>query len=131
MTALTDETTYDRARLPEWQAGQARMPGLSRRGLLRLTAAGGLALAAAGTMPGPAAAAAGPILKPLPPELFEVYGPNAETRWEAMRGQGYLTPVDRFFVRDHTSTPVLEAQTWRWEHVRSRVAPGLSGGPRD
>src|SRR2546423_13920082 len=30
-----------------------------------------------------------------------------------MRGQGYLTPVDRFFVRDHTSTPVLDAETWR------------------
>ena len=45
---------------------------------------------------------AGPILKPLPAELFTVYGSNAEMRWEAMAGQGYVVPVDRFFVRDHT-----------------------------
>jgi DMSO/TMAO reductase YedYZ molybdopterin-dependent catalytic subunit len=54
-----------------------------------------------------------PIVKPLPPELFTVYGSNAEMRWEAMAGQGYLVPVDRFFVRDHTNTPLLDAGTWR------------------
>jgi DMSO/TMAO reductase YedYZ molybdopterin-dependent catalytic subunit len=127
MTALTDEAGYDRTRLAQWQAGEARMPGLSRRSLMRLTAAGGLALAAAGAAPGraAAAAAAGPIVKPLPPELFEVHGTNAETRWEAMRGQGYLTPVDRFFVRDHTSTPSLDEATWRLRLFGS----GLRGSP--
>jgi DMSO/TMAO reductase YedYZ molybdopterin-dependent catalytic subunit len=45
--------------------------------------------------------------------LFEVYGANAETRWEALSGQGYLTPVDRFFVRNHTSTPDIDVNTWR------------------
>ncbi|WP_410573612.1 sulfite oxidase [Amycolatopsis sp. cmx-4-61] len=124
MTALTEETAYDRVRGAQWRTGQARMPGLSRRGLLRLTAAGGLALAAAGAVT-PAASAASPILKPLPPELFDVHGTNAETRWEAMRGQGYLTPIDRFFVRDHTSTPVLDAATWRLRLFGS----GLRGGP--
>jgi len=120
----TDEAAYDRARWAQWQAGAARMPGLSRRAALRWTAAGGLALAAA-AVPAPAAAATGPILKPLPPELFEVYGSNAETRWESLRGQGYLTPVDRFFVRDHTSTPVLDAETWRLRLFGS----GLRGAP--
>ncbi len=113
MTALNEEIAYDRVRLAQWRAGAARLPGLSRRDLLRVTAAGGLALAAGTAAPGTAAAAGGPIVKPLPPELFDVHGSNAETRWEAMRGQGYLTPIDRFFVRDHTSTPVLDAATWR------------------
>ncbi len=124
MTALSEETTYDRVRAAQWRAGQARLPGLSRRTLLRLTAAGGLALAATGTAAA-TASAAGPIVKPLPPELFDVYGTNAETRWEAMSGQGYLTPVDRFFVRDHTSTPVLDAATWRLRLFGS----GLRGSP--
>ena len=37
--------------------------------------------------------AAPPIVKPLPPEWFIPLGTNAEMRWEAMRGQGYLTPT--------------------------------------
>jgi DMSO/TMAO reductase YedYZ molybdopterin-dependent catalytic subunit len=53
------------------------------------------------------------ILKPLPPELFAVHGCAAETRWEAMRGQGYHTPNDLFFVRDHTATPLIDAAAWR------------------
>ncbi|MEU5259669.1 sulfite oxidase [Amycolatopsis sp. NPDC021455] len=124
MTGVTEETAYDGVRLAQWQAGEARMPGLSRRGLLRLTAAGGFALTAAGAATG-TASAAGPIVKPLPPEWFDVYGSNAETRWEAMSGQGYLTPVDRFFVRDHTSTPVVDAATWRLKVFGT----GLRGGP--
>jgi sulfane dehydrogenase subunit SoxC len=38
---------------------------------------------------------------------------NAETRWEAMAGTGYLTPTDRFFVRNHAPTPILDAAPWR------------------
>ncbi|MFC4535580.1 sulfite oxidase [Sphaerisporangium dianthi] len=53
------------------------------------------------------------ILKPLPPDLFITYGAGAETRWESMRGQGYHTPNDRFFVRNHTSTPLVDARAWR------------------
>jgi DMSO/TMAO reductase YedYZ molybdopterin-dependent catalytic subunit len=55
----------------------------------------------------------GPIVKPLPPELFTVFGTNAETRWESLRGQGYHTPIDRFFVRNHTATPAIDVRTWR------------------
>ncbi|NBH06596.1 twin-arginine translocation signal domain-containing protein, partial [Amycolatopsis sp. SID8362] len=40
-----DETAYDRTRVAQWRDGRARMPGLNRRDLLRLTAAGGAALA--------------------------------------------------------------------------------------
>jgi DMSO/TMAO reductase YedYZ molybdopterin-dependent catalytic subunit len=61
----------------------------------------------------PAAAPTGPILKPLPPEFFTVFGTNAETKWEALRGQGFHTPIDRFFVRNHTATPTIDVSTWR------------------
>ncbi|GAA1581899.1 sulfite oxidase [Actinomadura kijaniata] len=98
---LTDESVYERIR-----AGR-----LTRRGLLRLSAgAAGAVLAA------PDRALAAPatgIVKPLPPELFVPHGTNAEMRWEAMRGRGYLTPADRFFVRNHVATPRVDARTWR------------------
>ncbi|MCK2244555.1 MULTISPECIES: sulfite oxidase [unclassified Crossiella] len=114
---LTDETAYDRQRLA----------GLSRRGLLRLTA--GLGAAAALSAPaGPLAAAAErrvTIVKPLPPELFIPHGTNAEMRWEAMRGQGHLVPTDRFFVRNHTSTPLIDARSWRLR----LFGTGLHGAP--
>ncbi|MEV0586517.1 sulfite oxidase [Nonomuraea sp. NPDC050310] len=53
------------------------------------------------------------IVKPLPPELFTERETGAEMRWAAMAGQGYHTPVDRFFVRNHTATPLIEPSTWR------------------
>ncbi|WP_433184190.1 sulfite oxidase [Actinoallomurus sp. CA-150999] len=84
---------------------------LSRRTMLRMSAGLGSTLAVAAAEP--ARAADGPIVKPLPPDLFIVYGTNAEMRWEAMRGQGYLTPTDRFFVRNHTRTPLIDVRTWR------------------
>jgi DMSO/TMAO reductase YedYZ molybdopterin-dependent catalytic subunit len=108
---LRDEATYDRLRLRQWVTGAAR--GFSRRDLMRLTAAVGLGAGAAAVVgAAPASGAAGPIVKPLPPELFTVFGTNAEMRWSAMRDQGYLVPIDRFFVRNHTSTPVIDADTW-------------------
>ena len=87
--------------------------GLSRRTLLRATAAIGLTAVPAGRATAAVTAPAGPIVKPLPPELFTVHGTNAETRWEALRGTGYHTPVDRFFVRNHTSTPAIDLRDWR------------------
>ena len=102
---------------------------LTRRGLLRASAAIGLGVLPGGgrtvTATGPAAVATGPILKPLPPELFTVFGTNAETKWEALRGQGYHTPIDRFFVRNHTATPTIDASTWRLKLFGS----GLHGSP--
>ncbi|NJQ02898.1 sulfite oxidase [Streptomyces zingiberis] len=145
-----DETAYDRRRLRQWLAGEARADGVSRRALLTLLAAtaGGTALAspsparAAGTgerahsAAGRAAAgdsdgdragagAGAPIVKPLPPEWFLRHGTNAETRWEALRGTGLHTPNELFFVRNHTATPVLDAGDWRLRLWGS----GLRGAP--
>jgi DMSO/TMAO reductase YedYZ molybdopterin-dependent catalytic subunit len=83
----------------------------TRRDLIKLGAAGALSLAlparAWGQEP------AGPILKPLPPEWFVNFGSNAEMRWDAARDQGYLIDPARFFVRNHTRTPTIDASTWR------------------
>ncbi|WP_018657314.1 sulfite oxidase [Actinomadura flavalba] len=108
-------------------SGPAAAPAaaLSRRRLFRLSAGAGLALPVLATVPAGTAHAAGPIVKPLPPDLLTPRGTNAETRWDAMRGQGYFTPNDRFFVRNHTSTPRIDASTWRlrlW-------GTGLRGAP--
>src|SRR3712207_2171845 len=79
-------------------------PPLSRRHLLR---AGAFAAAAATAGPtitqsvtSRVAADVPGIVKPTPDSLFVARGTNAEMRWSAMRGQGYLTPTDRFFVRN-------------------------------
>lgn len=133
------ETEYDFKRVEQWLAGEARWDGLAsaetvarragmtRRSMLRAfgtAGAAGLPLAALiGGRPAPARAAAktgtatatasgGPIVKPLPDDQFYVYGSNAEMRWEVMRDKGYLTPAANFFVRDHTSTPLIDASTW-------------------
>ena len=37
---------------------------------------------------------------------------NAEMRWEAMAGKGYLTPVGSFFVRSHAPTPTIDPAGW-------------------
>jgi hypothetical protein len=54
----------------------------------------------------------GPIDRPLPAGEFDVHGLNAEMRWEVMRGNGYVVPNASFFVRNHTATPLIEAETW-------------------
>jgi DMSO/TMAO reductase YedYZ molybdopterin-dependent catalytic subunit len=82
---------------------------VTRRDLLKLGAAGAVSLA----LPRAAWAGAPAIVKPLPPEWFIDYGSNAEMRWDAARDQGYLIDPARFFVRNHTSTPTIDAATWR------------------
>lgn len=121
-----DETAYDRHRLRQWLAGEARADGVSRRRLLTLLAAAGTAGALPLSAPVPARAADGDtIVKPLPPETFVRHGTNAETRWEALRGIGHHTPNDLFFVRNHTATPRVGADDWRLKLWGS----GLRGGP--
>ncbi|MFF0585131.1 sulfite oxidase [Streptomyces sp. NPDC003781] len=111
----TPESAYDRRRLRQWLSGAARADGVSRRDMLRLLAAAGLAGAAPAALGTPAAAdtTASGIVKPLPESLFTVRGTNAETRFSALAGTGYHTPNDRFFVRNHTATPRLAAADWK------------------
>ncbi|MQS15166.1 sulfite oxidase [Streptomyces kaniharaensis] len=142
-----DEAAYDRLRRRQWLAGEARADGVDRRTLLRLLSAAGVvttpALADTALAPsqasadGPVAAAGaatGPvpgIVKPLPAEWFVPHGTNAEMRWDALRdtdggtGIGRHIPVERFFVRNHTSTPLIDPDTWRLK----LFGTGLSGAP--
>ncbi|OEJ24204.1 sulfite oxidase [Streptomyces agglomeratus] len=107
--------------------------GVGRRDLLKLLAATPLAAqwaAAPGAAASPSGAVSRPvsapgIVKPLPPGLFTVRGTNAETDVAAFAGTGRLTPADRFFVRNHTSTPRLGESQWKLTVWGS----GLRGGP--
>jgi DMSO/TMAO reductase YedYZ molybdopterin-dependent catalytic subunit len=86
---------------------------LDRRRLLRTTAAVGGALATGALAPlGRALAGAPAILKPLPAAWFTDFGTNAEMRWDSVDPRAYLTPPDRLFVRNHTSTPTIDAATY-------------------
>ncbi|MEV6347374.1 sulfite oxidase [Actinoplanes sp. NPDC051851] len=116
---MNAESAYDERRLQDWIAGRAR--GFSRRDLLKLSA-----LASVGTLLEASPASAAPtIVKPLPDDLFTILGTNAETKWAALRGQGYHVPIDRFFVRNHTSTPIIDADSWSLEIS----GDGLCGDP--
>jgi DMSO/TMAO reductase YedYZ molybdopterin-dependent catalytic subunit len=114
------EADYDAVRLDQWLAGRASWDGMSRRGMLRTLSEAGLAsvalpsLAASGArdVAQRSGASATQIVKPLPPDEFHVYGSNAEMRWEVMRNRGYFVPNANFFVRNHTSTPLIDAETW-------------------
>ena len=107
---------------------RARREDRSRREVLKLLGTAVPALVAGALVAPSAAGATGrhrrpawtpaefgsPIVKPLPPEWFINYGSNAEMRWDAV-DFGYLTPVERFFVRDHTATPLIDVGSWQLE----------------
>lgn len=104
---------------------QARLVGISRRRFLALIASGGaLAVLAACAAkvptppappaPTPPAAPARSIYKPVPDAYFTPIGSsNAEMRFEVMAERSYLTPGSFFYVRSHTSTPLIDVKTWR------------------
>jgi DMSO/TMAO reductase YedYZ molybdopterin-dependent catalytic subunit len=98
---------YDAALLDHWLDGRTRVEARSRRGLPRSLS---------------------PIVKPLPAGRFRVHGSNAEMRWEVMRGQGFVVPNADFFVRNHTSTPLIDAGSWSLSvfgtGLRGSVPPG-------
>ena len=125
---LSDEREYHEERR-ERLAHDARR-GVSRRRLLQMAAAGvpliGSLGAAGRAVAGPGdPAPPTPIRKPTPPEWFVDYGTNAEMRWDAVGDLGYAIPNERFFVRNHTSTPTIDAATWR---LRDRAAPRCGRG---
>src|SRR6478672_1313606 len=101
--------------MEERQERLAHAGGVSRRRLLQMAAAGVPLLGSLG-LAGRAAAAPGdpppPIRKPTPPEWFVNLGTNAEMRWDAAGDLGYIVPNARFFVRNHTATPTIDAATW-------------------
>src|ERR1700710_2088239 len=101
----------------------------SRRDALKLAAAGSLPLLAGGLRFGASTANAGPlvagIVKDLPPGVLIPRGTNAEMNWGSMAGIDYLTPYDRFFVRNHTATTFVNRATWRLEVFGT----GLRGRP--
>jgi hypothetical protein len=71
----------------------------------------------------------GAIAKPLPPEWFTRHESSAEMRWEALRGQGHVVPNERFFVRNHTSTPRIDPRTYRLELFGAACAAGRCASP--
>src|SRR3954454_22980481 len=111
---MTDELEYFQERQDQWEAAIGDAHGFSRRQAIQLAAATGLPLLLGGSRLTARAGAQAPpspvpgIRKPLPDALFISRGTNAEMRWEAMRGAGYATPNARFFVRNHTSTPLID-----------------------
>lgn len=110
--APMSESAYDRIRMRQWADGRARSAGIDRRDLLKLVAAAsaGVPLASLAA-PAHAAESLPGVVKPLPADLFTIRGTNAETNFASLRGTGLLTPADRFFVRNHTATPVSRPPT--------------------
>lgn len=87
----------------------------SRRTLLRSAGVLGAlsAATASGIAPIARAVAGAPaIRKALPLPWFVDYGTNAETRWESVVTSRYLTTPARLFVRNHTTTPTIDASTY-------------------
>ncbi len=54
------------------------------------------------------------IVEPAPDELFAPRGNGCdfETRLSAL-GDGFVTPTDRFYVRQHSPTPRIDPGSWR------------------
>ena len=82
----------------------------------------GAAVAAWAAPPG------GSIVKALPADRFRAHGLNAEMRWEVMRGHGYVVPNASFFVRNHTATPLIDAETWSLRVFGSGLRGSVTAG---
>ena len=125
---LLRENEYLAARAEEYLWLESKKLGLSRRGFLKLLAAGGALAPLASELVSPVsvrAATVQPVLKATPPELFNDFGSNKEMRWEAMYARGYIVPNELFFVRNHTRTPTIEVNNWRLKIEGSGVNRNL------
>jgi DMSO/TMAO reductase YedYZ molybdopterin-dependent catalytic subunit len=114
---LRDEAVFDAERRERRLWMLQRGSGLSRREALAQLgwlALGGAALASGVSLPRRAFAQAAPpaVVKPTPENIFRTLNTNRESLFEAFKDQGYLTPASHFFVRNHTSTPSIDAATW-------------------
>jgi DMSO/TMAO reductase YedYZ molybdopterin-dependent catalytic subunit len=85
---------------------------MSRRSVLAGSLAGG-ALVVAPPLGSTAQAAYPAILKPTPADRFIDFGTNAEMRWSSVDPRRFLLGQSRMFVRNHTSTPVIDRSSWR------------------
>lgn len=65
------------------------------------------------------------IVKPLDPEWFVHHDTNAEMRWTSAAEQRFATANDRFFVRNHTATPMVDPVSYRLK----LYGDGLAGAP--
>jgi DMSO/TMAO reductase YedYZ molybdopterin-dependent catalytic subunit len=52
------------------------------------------------------------VIKPTPAELMEDTGTGLDYGIRPDRIPGYLTPNDRFFIRNHAATPELDTASW-------------------
>jgi sulfane dehydrogenase subunit SoxC len=115
-SGLKQEAVYeaDRWQRRLWQL--QRQGKLTRRAALeRLSWAllGGAAVGAGVSTPRRAFGQEAPgVIKPTPEQSFRILNTNRETRFEAFKGQGYLTPASLFFIRNHTTTPMIDAASW-------------------
>src|ERR1700733_12074965 len=113
---LQNEDVYSAVRTEQLLHALGRRRGYWRRELLGLGPVGIPLLAGFARLAAPQAARAdngSPISKPLPSQYFVNFGSNAEMRWDAAAGLGYEIPNDRFFVRDHTGTPIIDLSSWK------------------
>src|SRR3954447_10072065 len=53
------------------------------------------------------------VVKPIPPELMSDPGTGLDYETRLDHLPGYLTPLDRFFIRSHAPTPRIDAASWR------------------
>jgi DMSO/TMAO reductase YedYZ molybdopterin-dependent catalytic subunit len=52
------------------------------------------------------------VVKPTPADLMEDTGTGLDYGTRPDRMPGYLTPIDRFFIRSHAATPRLDVADW-------------------
>ncbi len=110
--SIKNEGIYDYDRIDRHVWAQQRATGLSRRTLLKNLL--GVTVGAAAGFPARSdAQGGGNTVKFIDPAYFVTHGTNHEARFETFKGLGYLTPAERFFVRNHTSTPVIDPLTWK------------------
>ncbi|MBD2774386.1 sulfite oxidase [Iningainema tapete] len=120
---LLNEQAYKQARADEFVWQQAKANGISRKRFLQLMVGAGAAISGLPRLLHTKPAMANEVVvKPTPPDLFYDYGSNKEMRWEAMYNRGYLVPNELFFVRNNSSTPHIDQNTWRLQIEGSGVS---------